>query len=49
MLSTVDTVTISKEEYEALLQVSQVTNEYLQGKKESFTSSEDLIANLKSL
>ena len=47
--STRKTVTIDKEEYEALLHTAQVTSEYLEGKVESFDSADDLIANLKSL
>jgi len=43
------TVTIDKEEYEALLHMAKVTSEYLEGKVESFNSADDLISNLKSL
>lgn len=41
-------VTISQEEYDALIHTAEVTMEYIQGKKETFQSAEDLIKNLKS-
>ena len=44
-----ETVTIDKEEYEALLHTAQVTSEYLEGKVESFDSKNKLIAHLKNL
>lgn len=43
------TITIDKEEYDALLHTAQVTSEYLEGNIESFDSADSLIANLKSL
>ena len=43
------TVSVNKEEYEALIQTARVTSEYLEGKVETFDSAESLIRNLKSL
>ncbi len=43
------TIVVDKEEYEALVQAVQVTQEYLQGKSQGFSSPEELIENLKKL
>ena len=43
------TVTINKEEYEALVQTARVTSEYLAGKVETFDSADSLISNVKAL
>lgn len=43
------TMTVNKNEYEALIHCVQVTKEYLQGKSQSFESANELIKNLKKL
>ena len=43
------TITVDREEYQALLHATKVTSEYLQGNYESFDSTDALISNLKSL
>lgn len=45
--STGKTVTITREEYEALTHTAKVTAEYLSGKAKSFDSIETLISHLK--
>jgi len=42
-------VIISKKEYNALIQMIEVTDEYLDWKWDTFKTSDDLINNLKKL